>query len=123
MYLTYDEFVGIGGSMNEASYARLEHKARAMLDLMTFGRVTSEDPARPAVKFAVFELIQAMADAEESSGIAAAEVIAVSNDGVSISYASGQSAESRYRQIVRGWLGPETAADGTPLLYKGVRVV
>lgn len=123
MYLIYDEYIGMGGEASEASFSRLEHKARTMIDLMTYGRIASEDPARQTVKYACFELIQAMTREEESAGIGAAEVSSVSNDGVSISYTAGQNVQSRCKQIIRSWLAGETTADGTPLLYAGVRVV
>lgn len=122
MYLSYDDFVNMGGAIDEASFPRLEHRARAMIDRMTFGRVSAESPVRKSVQYACFELIREMSQAETSAGSIEKELAAVSNDGVSISYATAKGAGARYRDIVRNWLGGETTACGIPLLYKGVSV-
>lgn len=119
MYLTFDEFEEMGGKIDEASFPRLEHKARAMIDLMTYGRVAGETPVRDAVKYACFDLIQAMGGSEVLGGTGQ-DVASVSNDGVSITYAGGVSAETRYKRIVRSYLATETTRCGIPLTYAGV---
>lgn len=121
MYLTYDEFVNMGGTAEAASFNRMEHKARAIIDLMTFERVRYENPVRDAVKYACFDLIQAM-QAEETTAANGGEIASVSNDGVSITYAAAKSAGARQKEIIRGWLGAETTDCGVPLLYAGVSV-
>ena len=124
MYLTYDEYAAMGGSVDEASFPRLEMKARAMIDKMTFGRISAEEPAREAVKYACFELISAMGGEEALTGVAGAAVSSVSNDGVSITYADKGAADSRRRlgEIVQTWLAGECTQCGTPLLYRGVGI-
>lgn len=122
MYLSYDEYEEMGGSIEEASFLRYEHKARALIDLKTFGRVQKDDPVREAVKYACFELIQAMNSMEAAAGSPDAAVQSMSNDGVSVTFAGAQSAGARYNAIIRSWLGSETTACGTPLLFAGVDV-
>ena len=112
----------MGGAIEEASFLRLEHKARALIDLKTFGRVQNDDPVRDAVKYACFDLIQAMHGMEAAAGCPDAAVQSMSNDGVSVTFAGAQSAGSRYNAIIRSWLGSETTACGTPLLFAGVAV-
>lgn len=116
----------MGGGASESAFPRLEAKARAQLNRMTFGRIVGEEPVRENVKYCMFDLIGAM-EAEESMGSIAAgrEIASMSNDGVSVSFASAgsgnaKSGAARYAAIARGWLADETTACGLPLLYAGV---
>ena len=120
MYLTYDEYENMGGSMDDALFPRFELKARKRIDAMTFGRVAGEKPARQSVKMCAYELIGAMYADETGAGLSGREVAAVSNDGVSVTYATGGTAGARYANIVRAWLTGETDANGVHLLYCGV---
>lgn len=120
MYLTFGDFEEMGGIIDEASFPRLEHKARAMIDMMTHGRLAGEKPVRDAVKYACFDLVRAMNSDENAAGGAGMAVSSMSNDGISITYAAAQSAGARYNSIIRSWLASETTACGVPLLYSGV---
>lgn len=128
MYLTYEEYAGMGGGAPESAFPRLEAKARAQLNRMTFGRIVGEEPVRENVKYCMFDLIGAIEAEEGLGGVAAGrEIAAMSNDGVSVSFASSGSGGARasaakYASIARGWLADETAACGIPLLYAGVRM-
>ena len=120
-YLTIDEYREMGGSMDEAAFKRHEMKARRLIDRLTHGRIRDEDPARQTVKMCMFELMRAQAEDESIAGGSGREVAAVSNDGVSVSYAAQEGgAQKRYADIVRSWLDGESAESGVSLLYCGV---
>lgn len=127
MYLTYNEYLGMGGSVDENAFARLEAKARAHLDRITFGRLVNAEALPDSVKYCMFDLLNA-ASADESAGAIAAgrEIAAMGNDGVSVTFASGatgnaaKTVSARYAAIVRTWLAHETDSHGIPLLYSGV---
>lgn len=123
MYLTYDDYVGMGGGASESAFPRLEYKARAHIDRLTFQRLKHVESISDAVKYCMFDLINAV-EAEEANGAAAfgREIAAMSNDGVSISFATSGKVSSRYAAIVRTWLAMETDANGVPLMYPGVCV-
>lgn len=120
MYLTYDEYINMGGTISDASFSRFEHKARALIDLKTYGRVQHDNPVRDAVKYACFDLIQAMNSDECATGSAGLAVSSMSNDGISVTYAGAVSAGSRYNAIIRDYLIAETNECGVPLMYAGV---
>lgn len=129
MYLTYDEYDEMGGGMSEDAFARFEMKARRRIDAATFGRLQGESPVRDAVKNCMFELIQAMHEDEINVGFSGREISSMSNDGVSVTYASGNSrtgvqsgSGARYMGIIRAWLTGETDACGNNILYAGVIV-
>ena len=124
MYLTYADYTGMGGNVAETAFPRLESKARAHLDRLTFGRLKNESPVRESVKYCMFDLVAAIESGESAGAMAAGrEIASMSNDGVSISFAASGGARSdsaRFASIVRGWLGGETTACGVPLLYAEV---
>lgn len=118
MFLNYDDYAEMGGRLSEAQFGALELRARQLINRMTHGRIADEAPVRACVKYAMLELIGAMAADRGRSG---REVAAMSNDGVSVTFASGSSTPvSRYAVIVRSWLEGETDGRGVPLLYCGV---
>lgn len=125
MYLTYEDWAALGGDINatgETAFKRYEFKARKLIDRMTRGRVENDDPIRDAVKYCMYDLITFMHSEESISGTVAQQVSSMTNDGVSVTYATGDAsrADIRYAAVVRGWLSNETTATGTPLLYAGV---
>lgn len=129
MFLRYEEYVRMGGGADESAFPMLEAKARAQLNRMTFGRLEGNENVSENVKYCMMELMAAI-EAEESMGSLAAgrEISGMSNDGVSISFATSGSGGARtsaakYAAIARGWLANETTACGIPLMYAGVRVV
>lgn len=121
-YLSIEEFKSLGGDMDEAAFNRHEMKARRLIDRMTHGRIQNETPVRETVKMCMHDLIRAMAEDESLAGAGGREVSAVSNDGVSVSYATqgSMAAAGRYARIVLGWLDGERSERGVQLLYCGV---
>ena len=119
MYLTYDEYAGMGGTLDDAVYARCAMRADALMDRMTHGRIRDESPVRDCVKYAAFDLAEAIA-ADMRAGTDGADIAAIGNDGVSITYATPYAPTKRYAQIVRAYLDGQVDAHGTPLMYAGV---
>ena len=125
-HLTYEEYVRLGGSVDDERFSMLEARANRLVDTLTHGRLASETPLRTNVKYCMMQLIDAAAaDAAIGDGTGR-EVSAMSNDGVSVTFASsgttafGGSAASRNARIVREWLDGETTESGVMLLYAGV---
>lgn len=122
-YLSIEEFKAMGGAAEDAAaFTRHEMKARRLIDRLTHGRIQNEIPVRDAVKMCMHDLIRAMAEDEALVGMSGREASAVSNDGVSVSYAvqGSAGAAGRYVGIVRSWLDGERAGSGVQLLYCGV---
>lgn len=116
MYLNYDEYEQMNGTLEEEVFAPLAMRAQKLIDRMTHGRLQGEESVRESVKQAMFCLIGAMAEADSHGGRA---VQALTNDGVSIKYMPG-SVLLQYRQIVREFLADEKSAAGVGLMYAGV---
>lgn len=119
MYLTQRQFENMGGAeMDDVIYNRYAAHADAVIDRMTHGRIKDEETVRSNVQYAAFDLITAMVSDSANNGH---EVASVSNDGVSVTYASGAatSPQRRYANIVRDYLENEEI-DGVSILYAGV---
>lgn len=127
-YLTYDEYEDMGGQLPDAAFSMLEFRARKAVDMLTHGRVADEQPVREAVKLAVYALVGEMdADEKRAAAYDGREVQSMSNDGVSVTFASGaQGAEAvraqnaRYAGLLKSYLAGETTEDGVSLIYAGV---
>ena len=127
-YLTYDEYKQMGGQLSEAAFSTLEFRARKAVDMLTHGRVAGEQPVREAVKLAVYALVCEMdADEKRAAAYDGREVQSMSNDGVSVTFASGaQGAEAvraqsaRYAGLLKSYLAGETTENGVSLIYAGV---
>ena len=113
MYLDYEDYVDMGGTLNEAAFSRLEFKARKLIDQRTFGRLKGLTEQSETVKKLVFELIAL--DQKEQNGV----IQSVSNDGYSETYAVVQN-EQKSVVLIAAYLSQEKTEDGTPLLYRGV---
>lgn len=129
MYLTYSEYTEMGGSMDKHAFNRLEAKARAHLDRVTFGRLKNVESVSDSVKYCMYDLLTAVqADESNSAAAMGREIASMSNDGVSVSFVSGsgtggaKAASARYAAIAKAWLANEVTACGVPLLYAGVCV-
>lgn len=92
MYLDYDEYQSMGGTLNQTEYDRLEYRARMALDNATFNRITNADER---VKRCIFELVDLMANNSNGN----AEVASISNDGYSVNYVSGGNGSSLSARI------------------------
>ena len=120
MYLTYSEYVGMGGTQPKSVFERFNTRAQALISRATHRRVETEQPVRPSVRYAAFDIVSAMIS-DADSGADTHEVASVSNDGVSVTYAvSGKGPSVRYSRILRDYLSDEVDVNGTPLMYMGV---
>lgn len=119
MYVTYEEYrTEVCGTLTPEVFTRLAYRAQKAIDAATFGRVAAENPVRESVRQLMFELVMVYASADNGKGGA---LSSVSNDGVSESYTRLTQTEMQQREneLILMYLSGETAAEGTPLLYRG----
>lgn len=134
MYLTYIEYVEMGGTLDETAFDDLSFEAESIIKWWTFNRLDKEETIPKEVKKCMFKLIslindkqQAMiVDIQSSDGTVQAGIASESNDGVSTSYNTLSASEAvetfqtaiestigKYLQGVRNSLGHK-------LLYRGI---
>ena len=129
MYLTYTDYLILGGSLDENEFLRAEWKAAKLVDKYTFGRLKQDYKFSSAVKMTVFELISmvvkkdnAIIQPDNNSGN---DVSSFSNDGVSVTLNKENVSQflenfnTRIVEIIKTNLVGETNQNGAPLLYRG----
>jgi len=134
MYLTYEEYQNMGGTLDETTFDDLEFQAEALINWYTFNRLKNDTVFPEELKRLMKYLIglayskSGMLDASGSgnSDNAGKMIASQSNDGVSISYnilsakdamdsikSEGESAIQQYLQGVMNEAGRK-------LLYRGL---
>ena len=96
MYLTYEEYQNMGGTLDETAFNDFEMEAETLVDWYTFNRLQKDTTYPAKLKQCVYKLIKmaqerqaALSLGEAASGDStesAASIASRSNDGVSISY-------------------------------------
>ena len=136
MYLTYAEYVEMGGTLDEATFKEYEFEARGLVDWYTFDRLKNEEELSPEVKECMYMLIKYITDKNnllklgqpviEGSSEIAPQVVSYSNDGVSTTYAQLRLTDAyKYYKaeiddIINKCLRTALNSLGRKLLYRGL---
>lgn len=136
MYLTYDEYLDMGGeTLEETAFQQLEFEARSQIDWWTFSRLQKEEKLPEPVKRCMFKLIELLdkqqkvllVDAVDEDGNVVAGLMAhQSNDGVSTTYnvITGNMAvrviQNQLNSTIRMYLQNVRNSLGRKVLYRGL---
>ena len=127
-YITFEDYVAMGGTMSESEFTKAYRRARAELDSLTFGRLRNETAVSESVKACMVELVDVCAAGVKLYGSpdGVQAVSSVGNDGVSVSYATATVNDwhstvypNKVREIVNLYLGDACNSHGVQLLYRG----
>lgn len=144
LYLTYDEYTEMGGTLEETTFNDFEFEAESIINWYTFNRLKNETSLPDAVKRCMYRLIsiaKLKADAlqlglsmsetaSSTSGTATAMIRSQSNDGVSVSYNVLSASEifdvlqvkgkgGEIDQLVQRYLQDVVNSLGQKVLYRG----
>ena len=136
VYLTYDEYLTFGGTIDETAFDDLEFEARTIIDWWTYDRLQNEETYPEAVQRCMYKLITLLNDRNkaqilgkvdvEDSAMKKAGIMQESNDGVSTMYnvVSADSAISRVddeiKSTIRMYLQNVRNSLGRKVLYRGL---
>ena len=133
MYLTYEEYLNMGGTLDEAAFDNYLLDAEMLIDWYTFNRLEHETVIPEKVKKCVYKLIsledmksKAFVLGREVNGEGNASVASQSNDGVSISYNTISASQafdllkSESENIIKQYLNGVVNSLGRKLLYRGI---
>lgn len=124
-YLSFDEYVSLGGSLSEEDFRLAEFKARSRIDRLTLGRVKDMAEVPEEVKLAMMVIMKVDGKFGADAQVDSAIVSSYSTDGYSESYggASEQAsaAQSQLNQEVYKMLFGVEDDHGVPLIYKGLQ--
>lgn len=135
MYLTYQEYQNMGGTLDETTFNDYEYEAETLVDWYTFNRLHGETEYPEAVLKCVYHLINLLelkaaaigTGAGGESGNSDGKVVASqSNDGVSISYNVMAASElatlakDEMENSIKRYLNGVMNSLGRKLLYRGL---
>ena len=133
MYLTFEEYLQYGGTLDETTFNSYAFEADSLVDWYTFNRLQKESSVSEKVKKCVYALIliintknsviNASSDLSQSFQ---AGISSQSNDGVSVSYNVLNASQlmdlskNEIEGIIKRYLQGEVNSLGRKLLYRGI---
>lgn len=140
-YLTYDEYINIGGALDETAFERVIDRACGVVDYYTQKRVrnisdgatqigdelyifgSSIGTVVEQVKACIRDLCEHLDSVKVGGGKLSSKSQSSGGVSESESYSVRTTAEANAEMqgIVFDYLAMETDVDGTPLLYRGCR--
>lgn len=137
MYLTYEQYQNMGGTLSEAVFNDCEIEAEMLVNWYTFDRLKDETEFSESVQKCMYMLIKYIAlqsgldgsgAVDENGNVSASggTIASQSNDGVSTSYnvLSAQelmdNAKSKIEQIIKMGLQGVVNSLGRKVLYRGL---
>lgn len=125
-YLTYEEYVAMGGTLAVAPFNLLEFEARKKIDLRTQRRLVGQETIPEEVKVCEFQMISKINEYVEKSNNYNANYASESIDGYSVTYLTAQEIgnviklhDQELEDIMLSQLFG-VAVDGVAILFPGV---
>lgn len=132
MYLTHDEYLELGGTLDETQFTNFAFQAEAQINRATFNRLKKDEIIPQEVRLLMKYLVD-LAERKyaafalgKSASAEGGYITSQSNDGVSTSYAGMapsdfvQLSEKDALTAIRGYLEGVTNEAGRKLLYRGL---
>ena len=124
-YLTYQEYLALGGTLDEMPFNLLEFNARKKIDERTFGRLVDKGQEYKEVKLCIYNMIITL-NSYSSYDTQNKAISSESTDGYSISYGTPQKSiieakNSELEDIMNSYLA-NIVIDNVPVLYRGADV-
>ena len=121
-YLTYQEYLALGGTLEEMPFNLLEFNARKKIDERTFGRLIDKGQEYKEVKLCVYNMITTL-NSYSSYNTQNKAISSESTDGYSISYGTPQKStteakNSELEDIIDTYLS-NLIVDDVSVLYRG----
>lgn len=125
-YLTYGEYIKLGGTLDETPFNILQYDAQKTIDQYTFGRLQNIEEQNDDVKMCIYQLIN-IYNSYDNTNVSSKAVASESIDGYSVSYAHSnegyvKAKENEAKAIVKKYLANCKLENGVPYLYIGADV-
>ena len=120
-YLTYEEYINIGGTLDLTAFKRNIDRACGFIDLNTQSRLQSVLEVSQRAKACVRDLVEYLAANVSSGKTVTSKSQSAGGVSESESYATKTSEDinSEMLNIVYDYLATEKTDCGTPLMYRG----
>ena len=122
-YLTYDEYIQLGGTLSKMPFDILEFNARQQVDKYTLGRLKDLQNQNQEVKMCIYKLIDVINNYTSNETIKSG-VSSETIDGYSISYNTpsreiNDAKNSEIKDIIKTYLIDCKLENGVPYMYIG----
>lgn len=126
-YLTYEEYVELGGTLEETPFNILEFQAQKVVDKYTTGKLMKLETQNNDVKLCILHLMLVIQGYAESGEVNAKGISSESTDGYSVSYSTDidglvKGKRNELKNIVLTDLAECKLDNGIPYLYIGADV-
>ena len=126
-YLTYEEFMTLGGTISKMPFNILEFEARNKINNRTQNRINNMKDKPQEVKLCVNAMINTLVQyVVDNSKDINKNIASESIDGYSVSFITGsqvqeaiKSKKSELEDIMQTYLGNVRTSDNIPVLYLG----
>ena len=119
-YLTYEEYIEIGGVLEMTAFNRNIDRAFGKVDNATFGRLEKMTETPRQVKACCRELVEYLANNVEQGNVSSKSQSAGGvSESVSYTNKTAEDIENECANIIFDFLGSVKTDKGTPLLYRG----
>ena len=125
-YLSYKNYLELGGTLDQTPFNILEFEARKQIDLKTQGRLKNVTNVPQEVKMCVFALINSINSYGSSTSGSNENIASESTDGYSVSYVTGgtiqemiKSKSVELNDIINTYL-IGVVVNGEHIMYLGV---
>ena len=120
-YLTYDEYINMGGALDSTAFERNIDRACGFVDLHTRNRLQSVKTPSTRAKACVRDLVEYLANNVSNSKSVTSKSQSAGGVSESESYAAKTLDEINAEMlcIVYDYLATENDDYGTPLMYRG----
>lgn len=121
-YLTYDEYIDIGGTLEKTAFERVIDRACGIVDYYTQNRLQGEFEPSQRVLACVRDLCDGLNEnkANASGGVTSRTQSAGGvSESETYSARTVEDVNAEMGNIVFDYLVSETDGNGTPLLYRG----
>lgn len=135
MYLTYEEYQNMGGTLETTAFNEYEFEAESIINWYTFNRLKKSTTYPEELSRCMYSLIKLCAEkagllsngaSGDESGTGGSVIASQSNDGVSVSYNIISASEAfklcgdEVGNTVKRYLNGVTNELGRKLLYRGL---
>lgn len=121
IYLTYDEYIKIGGILDLTAFNRNIDRVCGVIDSATHNRIEKMDSVPQKAKALCRDLVEYMARHSLSDAVVSSKSQSVGGVSESESYVT-KTTDDMYgdiQNLLYDYLSQETDDKGTPLLYRG----
>ena len=119
IYLTYDEYKGIGGTLDNTAFLRNIDRACSVIDNATYNRIETMSEVPRQAKSLCRDLIEYFASEKDNKIASKSQSAGTVSESVTYNTKSADEVYGDIQNMIFDYLGGVNNDNGVPLLYRG----